>query len=166
MRKLFVLSISLQMFCAGEVVADGGFTVLYEEGPWSVFRFTDSAFDGLPDYCSARSAKESGFLEFLATMEVGCINAEDTTWAFRERIGEVGFMVSTGGVYIEHGAYYSNGLQVCSENAANDALIDLLSAMQGDMLDIYDDGQTKIASFPFSGRSPALRAWKACREGL
>lgn len=166
MKRVVGIVAFLVLAGAGTGSKDEATTVLYQNGPWTVFRFTNSGPDDPPDYCSARSANANGFLELLATKDVGCLSAEDAAWAFRERAAEVGFLVSGGGVYIDNATYYSNGLQVCAENAANDALIDLIFSIQGDAVDVYDDAHLKVGSFPASGRGPALEAWRSCREGL
>jgi hypothetical protein len=141
-----------------------GFTILYENGPWTVFRYAGTNAGDPPSYCSARSAEGTGFLELLATREVGCLSAEDTGWTFSEHTGEVGFFIGESGIYVDNGRYYSDGLQICADAASTDELIDLLWSADGDAIDAFDESHAKIGSFPGGDREEALKVWRECRD--
>ncbi|MCT8330368.1 hypothetical protein [Albidovulum sediminis] len=156
----------LCVFGAGAAAADDKFTIVYEKAPWTVFKFVGTDQGDPPDYCSARSARSTGFLELIGQEATSCVSAEDQQWTFSKRTDEVGFFIGSSGFYVSNGNYFSNGLQICAETAAIDSLIDAIWSAKGDRIDAYDFKHRKIGSFPGSGRSPALKAWRACRDAL
>jgi len=146
--------------------ADDDFTVLYQRGSWTVFKFDGNKPGDPPSYCSAKSGNTNAFFELIGLKQVSCLNAEASKWSLRKRKAEGGFFVGGSGFYLDPVQYFSNGLQYCGSSEMVDIFIDSLANAGGQSIDIYDHKKRKIGSFPASGMKTVVRKWNTCKKSL
>jgi hypothetical protein len=144
---------------AAEGAPPAGMEVLYDTPPWAVYRNPQGPV------CDARILTADRLFELAAVKDGAILNIAGKEWTFTSHMAMVNVVAGEGSGFGMTALY--EGFSVRSASKAQ-ALYLLMGTLGSDFetLNIKDDKLNLLASFPVTGMSKALEAWKACADKL
>jgi hypothetical protein len=135
--------------------------VLYDEAPWAVARVTD--FDMAT--CQARIISSEGrVFKVIGTPDRAFITVGAIGWHFVKHSGWLTLKVAPSAAKLDGALYEGNYVGISS---TVEVIYDIMLIINrpGD-LEVLDDKEALLATFPFTGMTKAMKVWKACIDDL
>jgi hypothetical protein len=161
MRRLLQLAALLVPLAATTAIATG--PTVYATKPWLVWRETGVSIP----FCVARLENAPGLFQLMGAKQGAGLSVAMPTWNFSRHTGSLMLIVDDAGMGTSRDAVYEG--PVIQLRGPTDAIYLIMRGIDvpgGDKLEVRGDRPDIVATFDIPGYDPALKAWKACVDGL
>jgi hypothetical protein len=135
--------------------------MLYEKAPWAVAKVVEP---GLTT-CQARIlANGSGQFQVVGTSGLAFIVVGARNWNFARHNGWLTLKVGISASKMNGALYDGNSVGIAAKVDAIYGIMQMINR-PGD-LEVLDENEALLATFPFTGMAEAMDVWKACIDGL